>query len=102
MEFLLLGEPITAERAHEMGFVWKVCSTDQLMKEANKLATQLCRSAPLAIRATKEVATRTQNMGWIEAVRFGETMRVVANQTEDATEGKTAFKEKRKPKWRGN
>ncbi|GIR38180.1 MAG: hypothetical protein CM15mP49_35650 [Actinomycetota bacterium] len=25
-------------------------------------------------------------MGWVEAVRFGETMRIVANQTEDATE----------------
>ena len=102
MEFLLLGEPITAERAHEMGFVWKVCSAEELIKEANKLATRLCRSAPLAARATKEVATRTQNMGWIEAVRFGETMRIVANQTEDATEGRTAFKEKRKPKWKGN
>ena len=93
MEFLLLGEPITAERAHEMGFVWKVSSTEELMKEANKLATRLCRSAPLAARATKEVATRTQNMGWIEAVRFGETMRIVANQTDDATEGRSAFKE---------
>ena len=102
MEFLLLGESIPAERAHEMGFVWKVCSTDELIEEANKLAARLCRSAPLAVRATKEVATRTQNMGWIEAVRFGETMRIVANQTEDATEGRTAFKEKRKPKWRAN
>ena len=102
MEFLLLGEPITAERAHEMGFVWKVSSAEELMKEANKLATRLCRSAPLAARATKEVATRTQNMGWIEAVRFGETMRIVANQTDDATEGRSAFKEKRKPKWKGN
>ena len=102
MEFLLLGESITAERAHEMGFVWKVCSSDELIKEANNLAARLCLSAPLAVRATKEVATRTQNMGWIEAVRFGETMRIVANQTEDATEGRTAFKEKRNPKWKGN
>ena len=102
MEFLLLGESITAERALEMGFVWKICSSDELIKEANNLAARLCLSAPLAVRATKEVATRTQNMGWIEAVRFGETMRIVANQTEDATEGRTAFKEKRKPKWKGN
>tara|TARA_X000000368_G_scaffold17026_1_gene13363 strand:- start:1560 stop:2339 length:780 start_codon:yes stop_codon:yes gene_type:complete len=102
MEFLLLGEPITAARANDMGFVWKVCEADDLMKEANKLAKQLCRSAPLAVRATKEVATRTQNMGWIEAVRFGETMRIVANQTEDAAEGRTAFKEKRNPEWKGN
>ena len=72
-------------------FVWKVSSTEELIK-TNKLATRLCRSAPLAARATKEVATRTQNMGWIEAVRFGETMRIVANQTDDATEGRSALR----------
>tara|TARA_B100001778_G_scaffold308781_1_gene289801 strand:- start:551 stop:1330 length:780 start_codon:yes stop_codon:yes gene_type:complete len=102
MELLLLGEPISAERAKEIGFVWKVCEPEGLMEEAVSLAEQLCQSAPLAVRATKEVATRTQNMGWIEAVRFGETMRIVSNQTKDATEGRAAFREKRKPQWKGN
>ena len=102
MELLLLGEPISAERAKEIGFVWKVCEPEGLMEEAGSLAEQLCQSAPLAVRATKEVATRTQNMGWIEAVRFGETMRIVSNQTKDATEGRAAFREKRKPQWKGN
>lgn len=36
---------------------------------------------------------------WIEAVRFGETMRLVAGETADATEGKQAFQEKRAPVW---
>ena len=49
----------------------------------------------------KEVATRTQDMGWVEAVRFGETIRIIANQTRDAKEGREAFKEKRNPKWQG-
>ena len=102
MELLLLGEPISAERAKEIGFVWKVCEPEGLMEEVGSLAEQLCQSAPLAVRATKEVATRTQNMGWIEAVRFGETMRIVANQTKDAAEGRAAFREKRKPQWKGN
>ena len=101
MELLLIGEPISAKRAKEMGFVWKICEEDQLLEQANELAAQLCRSAPLAVRATKEVAQRAQNMGWIESVRFGETMRIVANQTNDATEGISAFKEKRDPKWQG-
>ena len=102
MELLLLGEPISAERAKQIGFVWKVCEPEGLMEEAVSLAEQLCQSAPLAVRATKEVAIRTQNMGWIEAVRFGETMRIVANQTKDAAEGRAAFREKRKPQWKGN
>lgn len=101
MELLMIGEPISAQRAHEMGLVWKVVPHDDLMDAANELAQRLTKSAPLATRAVKEVATRTQNMGWIEAVRFGETMRIVANATDDATEGRTAFREKRPPEWRG-
>ncbi|MEC8974473.1 MAG: enoyl-CoA hydratase/isomerase family protein, partial [Actinomycetota bacterium] len=101
MELLLLGETITAERAKEIGLVWEVYPHEELLQKANELAQRLCQSAPLASRATKEVATRTQDMGWIEAVRFGETMRIVAGQTEDAKEGREAYKNKRNPKWQG-
>src|SRR6185503_18026704 len=81
MELLLTGERVDATRAEAMRLVWKVVEHDQLLAAANDLATRLCRSAPLAVRATKEVAQRTRAMPWIEAVRFGETMRKVANQT---------------------
>ena len=101
MELLLLGETITAERAKEIGLVWEIYPHEDLLEKANDLAHRLCRSAPIASRATKEVAIRTQDMSWVEAVRFGETMRIVASQTEDAKEGRKAFKEKRDPEWQG-
>ena len=46
------------------------------------------------------VAWRTVDMGWVESVRFGETMRKVVAATEDVTEGLRAWREKRKPRWR--
>lgn len=101
MELLMIGEPIDAERAKEMGLAWKVVPHDELMAEARALADRLVKSAPLATRAVKEVATRTRDMGWIESVRFGETMRIVANDTDDATEGRTSFADKRAPEWKG-
>lgn len=101
MELLMIGEPIDAERAKEMGLAWKVVPHEDLMAEARALADRLVKSAPLATRAVKEVATRTQDMGWIESVRFGETMRIVANDTDDAREGRTSFAEKRPPEWKG-
>jgi 1,4-dihydroxy-2-naphthoyl-CoA synthase len=55
----------------------------------------------LAARAIKEVAVRTAEMSWVDAVRFGETMRIVAQQTEDANEGRAAFREGRAPEWQG-
>ena len=73
-----------------------------LMDEARALAERLLLSAPIASRVVKEVATRTATMGWTEAVRFGETMRIVANQTDDAKEGVRSFAEKRAPEWKGH
>lgn len=101
MELLMIGEPVSAERAKEMGLVWRVVKHDQLMAEAHDLADRLVASAPIASRVVKEVATRTRDMGWTEAVRFGETMRIVANQMDDAKEGLASFREKRSPDWTG-
>ncbi|MCY4272937.1 MAG: enoyl-CoA hydratase/isomerase family protein [bacterium] len=99
MELLLTGEQVSAERAREMGLVWRVAPHEQLMDEARALAERLAAAAPLAVRATKEVAARTRTMPWIEAVRFGETMRKVAGITEDAAEGAAAWAEGRPPNW---
>jgi 1,4-dihydroxy-2-naphthoyl-CoA synthase len=46
------------------------------------------------------VAVRGRNLPWVEAVRFGETMRRVAGQTDDAAEGRKAAAEGRKPQWK--
>jgi enoyl-CoA hydratase/carnithine racemase len=101
MELLLVGEAVSAERARDMGLVWKVVPHDSLMAEAQQLAARLCQSAPLAVRATKEVAVRARSLPWVEAVRFGETMRLVTGGTADAAEGRAAFREKRPPQWQG-
>jgi E-phenylitaconyl-CoA hydratase len=101
MELLLTGDRVDATRAHEMGLAWKVVPRDGLMAEARDLADRLLQAAPLAARATKEVAARGRYLSWVEAVRFGETMRRVAGATEDATEGWTAAREGRPPKWQG-
>ncbi|MFT7599507.1 MAG: E-phenylitaconyl-CoA hydratase [Acidimicrobiales bacterium] len=85
MELLLFGDRVDAHRAKEMGLVMKVVPHDDLMDEARVLATRLIEnSAPLAVRATKEIAKRSQAMGFAEAIRFGETMRKVVGATEDA------------------
>lgn len=102
MELLLTGEHFTAEQAMEMGLVWKVVPRSELRTESLVLAERLCEGAPLAVRATKEVAVRTQTMGWTEAVRFGETMRKVAGATDDVAEGLAAHREGRAPQWRSH
>ncbi|MDG2110983.1 MAG: enoyl-CoA hydratase/isomerase family protein [Actinomycetota bacterium] len=102
MELLLLGDRVSAERAKEMGLVMQVVPHDDVMEAALALADRLVtKSAPLAIRATKEIAKRGQEMGFVEAIRFGETMRKVAAATEDAAAFRKAASSGEKPVWTG-
>jgi enoyl-CoA hydratase/carnithine racemase len=101
MEMLLTGERFGAERAREMGLVWRVVPGDDLVDEARRLAERLLRGAPLAQRATKEMAARGPRLPWEDAVRLGESMRRVVAATEDAGEGMRAAAEGRSPEWRG-
>jgi enoyl-CoA hydratase/carnithine racemase len=100
MELLLTGERIDAARAKEVGLVGWVVPHDELMAEARGLADRLLKAAPLAARATKEVATRAAHLPMLEAIRFGETMRKVVSATEDAAEAGRARAEGREPSWR--
>lgn len=102
MELLLTGKPMSAERALEVGLVWKLVEPEELADAARAWAETLTEAAPLAQRATKEVAWRTANMGWIESVRFGEVVRKVAGATTDVKEGFQAWAQKRKPDWKAH
>ena len=101
MELLLTGERVDAQRAREIGLAGWVVPHDELMAEARSLAGRLVQAAPLAARATKEVAVRAQHLSSLEAIRFGETMRKVTAATADAAEGLEAAREGRPPRWRG-
>ncbi len=101
MELLLTGERIDARRAKEIGLAGWVVPAAELMPEARRLADRLLQGAPLAVRATKEMAVRARNLPLAEAIRFGETMRKVVTATADAAEGLAAAREHRPPAWRG-
>ena len=101
MELLLIGDRVDAERAKEMGLVWKVVPHDELLAEAHVLAHRLLKAAPLAQRATKEIARRGLDNDLVGAVRFGETMRRVAAQTDDAKAFRSGAGTGERPAWSG-
>jgi enoyl-CoA hydratase/carnithine racemase len=102
MELLLTGERIDAQRALEIGLAGRVVPPADVLPEARRLADRLLAAAPLAARATKEMATRARNLPLTEAIRFGETMRRMVGATADAAEGAAAAQERRPPTWTGS
>ena len=101
LELVFTAQPITAQRAYDIGFVNKVVPGERLMSEAMTLAEQIAENAPLAVQAFKELAYRGQNMSTEEVSALTYETYDKLLTTEDSKEGPRAFAEKRKPRWQG-
>jgi enoyl-CoA hydratase len=101
MELLLTGDPISARRAYEIGFVNQVVPAAELMPAAMIMAEKIAGNAPLTVRAARELVYLSTEMGRSAALRAGHHLFERVYRSEDAQEGPRAFKEKRKPQWRG-
>jgi len=97
MEMLLLGRRLTATEALNFGLINKIVPVKDLMSTAEQYANQLCENGPLAIRAAKELAIRSQSLPLEQGLRMEMAFQAFLLSTEDAKEGPRAFKEKRKP-----
>jgi enoyl-CoA hydratase len=101
MEMALTGEPIVAERAHELGLVNRLSDPGGAVDEALELAAAIARNGPLALTATKAILERQAD--WTEEefwTRQGEIADPVF-ASQDAREGAVAFSERREPVWKG-
>ena len=99
MELVLTAQPVTAQRAYDMGFLNKVVPQDQVLEQAMNYARQIAENAPLAVQAFKELALRGLDMDIpaISTMAFDKYNEIL--RTEDSKEGPKAFAEKRKPVW---
>jgi enoyl-CoA hydratase len=101
MEAILTGEPLSAQRAYELGLVNRLVEPGAALDEAFALAEQICAAAPLAVRASRKIVLAS-------ASENDDVLRQMTNEafagilsSEDTTEGLNAFIEKRPAKWQG-
>ena len=101
MWLLLSAERLSAEEALKYGLINEIVPSSELMTEAEKKASLICENGPLAVRAIKELAVKSQYMQLEEGLRMEVMMQSLLKTTEDAKEGPKAFAEKRKPLFKG-
>ena len=101
LELVFTAQPMTAQRAYDIGFLNKVVPVEDLMEEAVGMARTIAENAPLAVQAFKELAYRGLNMSTQDISSLTYHMYDQLLTTEDSKEGPKAFAEKRKPQWQG-
>jgi len=100
MELALTGDPISAERGHELGLVNRLAEPGGALAAALELAAAITPNGPLALAATKRILAEAP--GWPEDAAW-ERQQAIAGPvfaSDDAREGAVAFAEKRPPVWR--
>jgi len=100
-ELIFTGRRIGAEEALQIGLVNKICKSDRLLDECKEMAAMICEAGPIAIEQAKfaiqyGMETDIHTGLAIESSAYWATI-----PTEDRLEGLAAFREKRKPVYKG-
>ncbi|MEO7367204.1 MAG: enoyl-CoA hydratase-related protein [Gemmatimonadaceae bacterium] len=98
---MMLGEKITAQRAVDIGMIYKVVPANALDSEAMSLANHLAEMPTKALGYTKLALSETMRNTLEEQLAVEEKNQALAGLTWDFNEGVAAFREKRKPEFRG-
>ncbi|ALJ21693.1 enoyl-CoA hydratase-related protein [Microbacterium sp. No. 7] len=101
LELLLTGDPLTAQRAYELGFVNRVVPAADLVDATQELAERVAAGAPLSVRAAKATVYTMRERPLAQAYAEAERVFEPAYLSEDAQEGPRAFAERRSPVWKG-
>ena len=101
MEMMLMGEPISAEQALQIGLVTCVTETDNLMTELERRAAHLATFAPFVPQFMKLMVHKGMEGSKEAALAMEKMGQGALLQTEDKNEGIDAFLSKRKPVFKG-
>lgn len=101
LELCLLGAPINAQRAYELGVVNRVVAPETLDDAVNAMADQLAAAAPLAAAGILDAILQGGESVIDQGLEFETQAFALAFSTDDMREGTTAFLEKRKAEFKG-
>jgi enoyl-CoA hydratase/carnithine racemase len=100
-ELIFTAKRITAKEAEQLGLVEYAVPREQLMEKALEIAGQIAANAPIAVRQAKLAVNRGLDVDLATGLRLEQMAYEVTIPTKDRLEGLQAFKEKRKPVYKG-
>lgn len=101
-EMSFTGDPIDAQEALACGLVSKVVPDAELLDHARALARRIAANPPHAVRLTKRLLREGRHVKLDTLLELSAAMQALAHATADYEEARTAFLEKRQPKFTGN
>jgi enoyl-CoA hydratase/carnithine racemase len=101
LELMATGRRVDAAEAARIGFVNRVVPVGELDAAVEELAATLASKSPLVMRWGRDSFYRVLDMAPDDALAYLQSMLTVTSSSEDTAEGVAAFREKRKPEWKG-
>ncbi|MET0371415.1 MAG: enoyl-CoA hydratase-related protein [Sphingobium sp.] len=98
---LLSTDPISAERAWQLGMVSRLAEEGGAEVLAIEVAEHIAAQAPLAVQWTRRVVLATDDGDMGEVERLSADALAALGASEDRKEGLAAFAERRAPQWTG-
>jgi len=100
-ELIFTGQRVGAEEALKIGLVNKICKPEALLDECNKMAAMICETGPIAIEQAKYAINYGLETDLNTGLAIESNAYWICIPTEDRLEGLAAFREKRKPVYKG-
>jgi len=101
MEMVLNNRHLNAEEACKFGLVNRVVPKEIYLEEALKVADEIAKRAPLALRMGKEMVNQAYESFLSDGIADERRSFYFLFSTEDQKEGMRAFMEKREAEWKG-
>ncbi|MFP4255529.1 MAG: enoyl-CoA hydratase-related protein [Desulfobacterales bacterium] len=100
-ELIFTGRRVDAKEALEIGLVNTICEPELLMDEALKMAESICEAGPIAIEQAKYAIDAGMETDLHTGLAIESNAYWITIPTQDRLEGLAAFREKRKPVYKG-
>lgn len=101
MHLALSGDRVSAEEALQMGLVSQVVEPADLMATATQLAERIAENAPRSVQMTRKAIREGADLPLAQGLALERTLFTIIRDTQDRAEGRQAFREKRKPDFKG-